>query len=179
MRKLIGNLVNYLVFKIKFKANVGQNSNVERGIFSNSANIKIGSNVHVGLQSFWNALGGIDVHDNVIIGPRSTIWTFNHNYRSNKLLPYDEQVVLKKVVIEKNVWIGINVTISPGVTVGEGAIVAMGSVVIKNVPPLAIVGGNPAKIIGTRDKETYFTLAADSNNSYLLNKTQKNILATY
>jgi virginiamycin A acetyltransferase len=53
-------------------------------------------------------------------------------------------------VIEHDVWIGRDVTLSMGVTLGTGCIVAASSVVTKNVPPYAIVGGNPAQIIGWR-----------------------------
>ncbi|QJB36110.1 hypothetical protein HF324_13650 [Chitinophaga oryzae] len=45
--------------------------------------------------------------------------------------------------------------IVPGVTIGEGAIVGGGAVVTKDVPPMAVVGGNPARVIKMRDEETY------------------------
>ena len=48
--------------------------------------------------------------------------------------------------------------INPGVKIGEGAIVFAGSVVTKDVPPLALVGGNPAKIIRYRDKDLFYNL---------------------
>lgn len=54
------------------------------------------------------------------------------------------------VVIGNDVWIGCNVLIKGGVTIGDGAIVAMGAVVTKDVPPYAIVGGVPARIIKYR-----------------------------
>ena len=53
-------------------------------------------------------------------------------------------------VIEDAVWIGMRSMIMPGVRLGEGAVIAAGSIVTKDVPPYAIVGGNPAKIIKYR-----------------------------
>lgn len=54
------------------------------------------------------------------------------------------------IVIGNDVWVGYNATIMPGVTVGDGAIVATQAVVTRDVPPYAIVGGNPATIIRKR-----------------------------
>lgn len=55
----------------------------------------------------------------------------------------------KPVVIEDNVWIGFGSIIMPGVKIGRGSVIAAGSVVVKDVPPMSVVGGNPAKIIKT------------------------------
>ncbi len=54
------------------------------------------------------------------------------------------------VVIGNDVWLGSGCTIMSGVTIGDGAVVAAKSVVTKDVPPYAIVGGNPAKVIRLR-----------------------------
>lgn len=54
------------------------------------------------------------------------------------------------VIIGNDVWIGTNVLIKGGVTIGHGAVIGMGSVVTKDVPPYAIVGGNPAHLIRYR-----------------------------
>ena len=54
------------------------------------------------------------------------------------------------IIVEDDVWIATNALILSGVTIGRGAIVAAGAVVVKDVPPYAIVGGNPAKILKYR-----------------------------
>lgn len=85
------------------------------------------------------------------------IITENHNYEGEKL-PYDTTYIRKNVTIGDCVWVGSRVIIMGGVSIGEGAIIAAGSVVTKDVPPLAIVGGNPAKLIKYRDAEHYYRL---------------------
>jgi acetyltransferase-like isoleucine patch superfamily enzyme len=53
----------------------------------------------------------------------------------------------RPVVIEDAVWIGANSIVLPGVRIGRGSVVAAGSVVVKDVPPMAVVAGNPARIV--------------------------------
>lgn len=65
----------------------------------------------------------------------------------------DPAKALEPVTIGNDVWIGAGVTILGGVTIGDGAILAAGSVVTKPVPPYAIVGGVPAKVIRMRFDE--------------------------
>jgi virginiamycin A acetyltransferase len=56
-------------------------------------------------------------------------------------------------VVGNDVWMGYGVTVMPGVTIGDGAIVASASVVTRDVPPYAVVGGNPAQVIRYRFDE--------------------------
>ena len=71
-----------------------------------------------------------------------------------EFLYYDrERELVNK--IGSDVWIGLNVTLIGGVEIGDGAVVLTNAVVTKDVPPYAIVGGVPAKVIGYRyDEET-------------------------
>lgn len=64
--------------------------------------------------------------------------------------------------IGHDVWIGSNVTMSMGIEVGSGAVLASGSIVTKDVPPYAIVGGNPARVIKYRFDESTISELLDS-----------------
>lgn len=67
----------------------------------------------------------------------------------------------RRTLIGSDVWIGANAIILPGVTIGDGAIIAAGSVVSRDVPPYAIVGGVPARVIRFRfDEKTVERLMA-------------------
>ena len=87
--------------------------------------------------------GGITIGNDVFIGPKVNLITINHDPNpENRSATYG-----RPIVIEDKAWIGINSTILPGVRIGYGAIVGAGSVVTKDVPPMTIVAGNPAKFI--------------------------------
>lgn len=103
--------------------------------------------------------GKVTIGDYFHSGTGCKIITQNHNYGGGKI-PYDETVVKKTIEIKECVWFGDDVLVVGNVTIGEGAIVAAGSVVSKDVPPLAIVGGNPAKVIKFRDRDHYYKLKA-------------------
>lgn len=60
--------------------------------------------------------------------------------------------VSKPIIIKDSVWIGANCIVLPGVTIGEGSVIATGSVVTKDVPPICLAGGNPAKVIRYYEK---------------------------
>jgi acetyltransferase-like isoleucine patch superfamily enzyme len=67
-------------------------------------------------------------------------------------------VTAEGVEIGDYVWIGVNATIMPGIHIGTGAVVAAGAVVTKDVDPYTVVGGVPAKVIGTRSQSLNYTL---------------------
>lgn len=83
-----------------------------------------------------------------------------HHLQDPKWLPPKKE--LSPPIIENDVWIGINASIMPGVTIGTGAVVAACAVVTKDVPPYAIVGGNPAKIIKYRFPDEIIKRLLDS-----------------
>lgn len=102
--------------------------------------------------------GKVTIGNNFHSGVDCMIITSNHNFIDGEAIPYDNTYIHKNIVIEDNVWFGNRVIVTGNITIGEGAIVAAGAVVCKNVPALAIVGGNPANVIKYRDKEHYYSL---------------------
>lgn len=80
------------------------------------------------------------------------------------------------LVIGNDVWIGYDSLIRNGVTVGDGAIIAARSVVVKDVPPYAIVAGNPAKVVKLRfDEETIQRLLRIAWWDWDINKINANL----
>lgn len=63
--------------------------------------------------------------------------------------------VFAPIVVEDYAWVASDAMVLKGVTIGRGAVVAAGAVVVKDVAPFAVVGGNPAKQIGTRNIERF------------------------
>ena len=108
------------------------------------ADTRIGRNVFVNQNCTFYDLGGLDIADDVMIGPNVSIITAGH-----PLEPSERRgaTIGKPIVIERNVWIAAGATIIGGVTVGENSVVAAASVVTRDVPPNTLVGGNPARVI--------------------------------
>jgi len=114
--------------------------------------LTLGSHIYLGDNCYVQARGGITIGDHSILGSRVVVLSHNHNYLNPQSLPYDEEEIVRPVVLGRFVWVGMGSMICPGTTVGDAAVVLTGSVVTKDVPALAIVRGNPAVIIGTRDE---------------------------
>ena len=105
--------------------------------------------------------GRVVIGNNFHSGSGCILITQNHNYDDGTAIPYDNTYICKDITIEDNVWIGERVIILGGVTIGEGAIVQAGSVVVKDVLPLAIVGGHPAIQFSSRNSEHYYKLKSE------------------
>lgn len=119
-------------------AQVGADCNLCDHVFIEN-DVVVGNRVTIksGVQ-LWD---GVRIEDDVFIGPNAT-FTNDHFPRSKQ---YPEKYAV--TVIQKGASIGANATILPGVTVGRNAMVGAGSVVTKDIPPNAIVVGNPARIV--------------------------------
>lgn len=139
-KQLIEYGVNLMAAKIPrisrtAKVQVGSNASFNGFTVSGTGEVKIGSYFHSGTNV------------KIMLG--------SHDYEYGDKIPYGNHYKEKNVVIDDFVWIGSDVIISGNVHIGEGAIIAIGSVVVKDVPPYAIVGGNPAKIIKYRNIDQF------------------------
>ena len=106
--------------------------------------IRVGRNVFVNQNCTFYDLGGLEIGDDVMIGPNVSLITAGHPVEPSQRR---NATIGKPIVIEKNVWIAAGATVIGGVTVGENSVVAAGSVVTRDVPPNTLVAGNPASVI--------------------------------
>lgn len=120
-------------------------------------NIYVGDNVSLGSRPTLVAdISFIRIGNNVMFGPEVTIRGGNHRIDiigrfMTDIGPQEKRLIDDQgVIIEDDVWIGTRTIILHGVTIRRGAIVAAGAIVTHDVPPYAVVGGVPARVIKFR-----------------------------
>jgi len=119
-------------------AKIGSDCNICDHVFIEN-DVLVGDRVTVksGVQ-LWD---GVRLENDVFVGPNATFT--NDMYPPSKKFPESAQCTF----VRKGASIGANSTILPGVSIGKGAMVGAGAVVTKDVPPGAVVVGNPAQVI--------------------------------
>lgn len=142
---------------------IGNNTTFGRGtVLWTPHQMVIGNNVYIG--KYCTLQADIQMGNNIeIANTVGLIGKYDHDYSkvgvSIKDAPwigdkdYSFKGLNQRIIIDDDVWIGYGAVIFTGVHINQGAIVAAGSIVTKDVPPYAIVAGNPARIKGYRFSE--------------------------
>ncbi len=129
---------------------IGRGSTIHtKARFYDPRNIVVGEDTIIGEGTVLDGRADLVIGNHVDIASEVMIYNSEHDVESDTFKAKDGPVK-----IDDYVFIGPRVIILPGVTIGRGAVVGAGAVVTRDVPPYAIVGGVPAKIIGERKNKS-------------------------
>jgi UDP-2-acetamido-3-amino-2,3-dideoxy-glucuronate N-acetyltransferase len=144
----LGKNVRIICFVNLYGCEIGDESFVGPFVEIQS-DVKVGRRVKI--QSHTFICSGVTIEDEAFIGHGVMFINDRFPYATNAdgSLQGAKDWKCEPTVIGRRASIGSNATILCGITIGEGAVVGAGSVVTKNVPPRAVVAGNPARILRT------------------------------
>lgn len=145
----ITTLLRRIACKLMFDY-CGQKVDIGRRI-SFSQHVSLGDRSSIGDESF--IFGTISIGSDVMMAARCAFMAANHNIDRSDIPMNQQGGTDGPIVVGDDVWIGYDSKIMAGVHIGNGAVIGAGSVVTKNVPPYAVVGGVPARIIKYRNAE--------------------------
>lgn len=107
-------------------------------------NIRLGHNVFINQGCRLNDIGGIEIGDDVMIGPSVSLITSGHPVEPALRR---SGITAAPIRIGRNVWIGASAMVLPGVTVGADAVIGAGAIVTHDVPPATLAAGVPARVV--------------------------------
>jgi acetyltransferase-like isoleucine patch superfamily enzyme len=109
--------------------------------------LRIGRDSGIGEYAHLGCSGGVEIGDDVIVGPYFTVHSQEHVFQDPARPIREQGTVDSPVVVEDDVWIGARVTLLAGTRIGTGSVVAAGSVVNGEFPPRSLLAGIPARRI--------------------------------
>ena len=125
-----------------FNNQIGEKSSIRNPCTVVEPNkVKMGKNSIIMNNALLMASGGIEIGDYTMVAAHAKLISNDHDLYDRRIL------TMLPIKIGNHVWVGAGATILKGVTVGDHAIIGGGSVVTKDVPPYAVVVGNPAKVV--------------------------------
>ncbi|MDO4808541.1 MAG: CatB-related O-acetyltransferase [Eubacteriales bacterium] len=113
-----------------------------------SSRVFLGDRSGIGDYAYIN--GELRIGKDVMMSPRCAFIASNHNYFRIDVPMNRQGGTENAIIVGDDVWVGYGVIVTAGVKIGNGAVIGAGAVVTKDVPPYAIVGGVPARVIKYR-----------------------------
>ena len=144
LRQLLGAMGEDVFFEPSFRCEFGYN-------------IKIGNHFYANFDCVMLDPGGIEIGDNVLFGPRVSIYTARHAFDAKERGA--GACFAKKVKIGNNVWVGGGVHMDHGITIGDNTVIGAGSVITRDIPANVVAAGAPCRVIREiteADKSDYF-----------------------
>ena len=133
---------------------IARSASVQGGVrFFHVGRLSVGEGSLVNRGVYLDNRGGLTIGQQVSIAHDCRIYSLGHAVHDGRFSDKPQPVR-----IEDHCVLFAGAMLMPGVQLGRGAVVMAGSVVTKSVPPMRIVGGNPAQDIGPRDGEPTYTL---------------------
>lgn len=134
---------------------IGDNVFVGRNtiLLCTDGDICIEDNVSIGFNSEIMSANYVKLGKNVLISSYCFLNAATHDFRRTDIPVSEQASIGRKIVLEENVWLAANVTILDGITIGNDTIVGAGAVVTKDLPPLSVAVGVPAKVVRSRKSE--------------------------
>jgi acetyltransferase-like isoleucine patch superfamily enzyme len=152
---------------VKFE--IGRDARVELGrwcwlghgckIRAHEGVISIGAKSVLGQECTISCYQHVSIGRECIIADRAMMIDFDHGMVEVERPIREQGIYMRDVRIGHNVWMGYGACVLRGVTVGDNAVIGTSSVVTKDVPPDAVVGGSPARLIRMRERPRSFRWA--------------------
>ncbi|MBC7229354.1 MAG: acyltransferase [Actinobacteria bacterium] len=112
----------------------------------------IGDNTIFGTDNTVNCYAGVYIGPECLFADSVYIVDFDHNYWDPVISIRSQGITKRPIRLEGDIWVGEKVSILRGVTVGRGSVIGAMSLVNRDVPPYAVVGGVPARVLGWRPR---------------------------
>lgn len=134
------------------RVTVGENARVlSTGVIREpGVGIQVGHDTAIGMDNILWGQGGIEIGHSCLLGPRVMIFSENHVTGRVDVPIRDQGTDRAPVRIGEGTWIGAGVIVVAGVSIGQGSVIAAGAVVTKDIPPLSVAAGVPARVIAKR-----------------------------
>lgn len=137
----------------------GDNVTISRGVMIRPSSyyggdlgrgLVMGDNSSIGPYGYVGCSGKIVIGNNVMFGPKCSLFAENHNFKDTDATIKSQGVNQKGIVIEDDCWIGSNVIILDGVTIGKGSVIGAGALISKDVPAGSVVVDKRNRFVKSR-----------------------------